>query len=190
MTLEELYKELYYVNASRENRLKYANMVTSDLRLLPSLVTILFMTNDKISCRAAWVFEFVCANNIYVIMPYLDEFTNNINKIRFDSAKRPVAKVCELIAKTYDEKEPNPINKMLLPKHKERIIETCFDWMINDEKIAVKAYSMNTLYLFGKDYKWIHPELSQILEQDYASQSAGFKARAKHILKKIKTKRK
>jgi hypothetical protein len=45
---------------------------------------------------------------------------------------------------------------------------------------------MHTLYLFGKDFDWIHPELLQILERDFPDQSAGFKARAKHLIKKIK----
>ena len=57
--------------------------------------------------------------------------------------------------------------------------------MINDEKIAPKAYSMNTLFLLGKDYDWVHPELALILERDFQMQSSGFKARARHILKKI-----
>jgi len=189
MTLEELHKELSYINALRKNRLKYANIVLNDLSLLPKLMDIVFMTNDKVSCKAAWVFEFVCADYIYAIVPYLDEFTSNIHKVHLDSAVRPVAKVCEFLAKAYYSKQNNTIKKTLSAIHKDRIIETCFDWMINDEKIAVKAYSMSTLYLFGKDYKWVHPELVQILEQDYSSQSAGFQARAKHILKKIKTKK-
>jgi hypothetical protein len=189
MTLEELHKELSYINASRENRLKYAQIVLNDLSLLPKIIAILFMVDDKVSCKAAWVFEFVCAEYIYALVPYLDEFTSNLNKVHFDSAVRPVAKVCEFLAKANYSKEPNTIKKMLLPKHKELIIESCFDWMIRDEKIAVKAYAMNTLYLFGKDYKWIHPELAQILEQDFPNQSAGYQARAKHILKKIKSKK-
>ena len=45
---------------------------------------------------------------------------------------------------------------------------------------------MNTLYLLGKDFEWVRPELRQILERDYPYQSAGFKARAKHILNMIK----
>ncbi len=189
MTLEELYKELSNINASRDNRQKYAQIVLNDLSLLPKIITILFMVDDKVSCKAAWVFEFVCAEYIYALVPYLDEFTNNINKVHLDSAVRPVAKVCEFLAKANDSKEPNTLKKMLLPKHKELIIESCFDWMIRDEKIAVKAYSMHTLYLFGKDYRWIHPELVQILEQDFSTQSAGYQARAKHILKKIKAKK-
>jgi hypothetical protein len=74
----------------------------------------------------------------------------------------------------------------LSPIPREKIIEACFDWMINDEKIAPKAYAMNTLFLLGRDYDWIHPELVMILERDYQMQSSGFKARARRILKQIK----
>jgi len=188
MTLEELHKELNYVNALRANRLKYAKIILEDLSLLPQLIAVMFISDDKVSCKAAWVFEYVCSEYLYCIIPYLDEFTKNIHKVHFDSAVRPVAKVCEFLAKANDSKEPNPIKSMLLPKHKEHIIETCFDWMITNQKIAVKAYCMNTLFLFGKGNPWIHQELAQILEQDYTGQSAGYQARAKHIIKKIKAK--
>lgn len=72
------------------------------------------MIDYKVSCRAAWVFEFVCAENIYVIVLYLDKFTKNIHKIHFDSAVRPVSKVCSFIASTYYSKQKNPIKKLLI----------------------------------------------------------------------------
>lgn len=185
MTLEEFYEELSDVNASRENRLKYADMVLKNMSLFPKLIEIMFRVDDKVSSRAAWVFEFVCADYIYAIIPYLDTFTSNLKKVHLDSAVRPMSKVCGFIASTYYSKGPNTLKKALNPQHIERIIESCFDWMINDEKIAPKVYAMETLFLFGKDYGWIHPELAQILEQDFPTQSAGYKVRAKRILKKI-----
>ena len=186
MTTEQLYEELNYVNHSREKRLYYANLVIDNPDLISKLLEILFMVDDKISPRAAWVFEFMCGENLEAIIPYLDLFTENMNKVHLDSAVRPVAKVCEYLTKAYYSKTDNRIKQELLPKHQEKIIEACFDYMINDEKIAPKAYSMNTLFLFGQDYDWIHPELVLILERDFQMQSSGFKARAKHILKKLK----
>ncbi|WP_191858966.1 adenylosuccinate lyase [Hanstruepera ponticola] len=186
MTTKQLYDELNYVNHSREKRLHYANLVIDNPDLIPKLLDILFMVDDKISCRAAWVFEFMCGENLEAAIPYLDDFTKNVSKVHLDSAVRPVAKVCEYLVKAYYSKNDNNIKTALLPQHKERIIEACFDYMINDEKIAPKAYAMNSLYLLGQDYDWIHPELALILERDYQMQSSGFKARAKHILKKIK----
>lgn len=186
MTTEELYIELNYVDHSREKRLYYAQMIQDNPNSIYNLVEILFMVDDKISPKAAWVFEFICNQDINFIIPHLDFFTENFHKIHKDSAVRPVAKICELIAISYTSKNDNPIKKALTESHKDRIIEICFDYMINDEKIAPKAYSMNTLFLLGKDYDWVYPELALILERDFQIQSSGFKARARHILKKIK----
>lgn len=186
MTTAELYEELNYVNHSREKRLHYANLMIDNPNLIPKLIEILFMVDDKISPRAAWVLEFMCSKNIDTIIPYLNEFTTGMKKIHLDSAVRPVAKISELLAKAYTVKEENNIKSKLSATHKERIIETCFDYMINDEKVAPKAYAMSTLFLFGKEYDWVYPELVLILERDFHTQSAAFKARARHILKRIK----
>ena len=82
MTKEELYKELSYVNHSRENRKKYALLVISNPDLIPKVMDILFQVNDKTSCRAAWLLEFVARENLDSILPYLDEF-NNYNELGY-----------------------------------------------------------------------------------------------------------
>ena len=185
MTTEQLYTELNYVNHSRLNRLKYANLMRAQPELIPELLDILFMVDDKISCRAAWVLEFMCGEHLEIIIPHLDRFAEQIHRVHLDSAVRPVAKVCEYLIKAFYSKDLNVIKQKLKIVHREKIIESCFDWMINDEKIAPKAYAMNSLYLLGQDFDWIHPELALILERDFQIQSSGFKARARHILKKL-----
>jgi hypothetical protein len=185
LTVAELYKELNYVNASREKRLYYAELVIANPDLIGPLITIMFEVNDKAACKAAWVFEYVCVEKLEAIVPYLDVFADNISKVYLDSSVRPMAKVCEYIVKAYYTQTDHEIKNHLSEVHQEKIIEACFDWLINDEKIAPKVYAMNTLYLLGNEYNWIHPELVIILERDFQTQSAGFKARAKHILKKI-----
>ncbi len=185
MTKEQLYDELSYVNHSREKRLHYANMLLNNAELVPKVLDILFMVNDKTSCRAAWIFEFMCTENINAIIPHLDSFTKGITEVHYDSAVRPVAKICEFLAKAYYLDKNKNIIHALTPIYKERLIEVCFDYLITDQKVAPKAYAMNALFLFGQDYDWIHPELKQILQREYHLHSAAFKARAKHILKKI-----
>ncbi|MGB3608676.1 adenylosuccinate lyase [Psychroserpens sp.] len=188
MTTEELYQELNYVNHSREKRLHYANLVLEKPTLITSLLDILFQVDDKISCRAAWVFEFMCGERLEAAIPHLDQFTMSMHKVYLDPAVRPIAKVCEYLVHAHYSKEHNAMHSALLSRHKERIVESCFDWLIGDHKIAPKAYAMNCLFLLGRDYDWVHPELVLILERDYQMQSSGFKARARHILKKIKSK--
>ena len=186
MNSESLYDSLNYVNHSRENRLYYANLLLEDRTLIPAALDILFKIDDPVSCKAAWILEFMCDENLEALIPYLDTFTENIHKVYLDSAVRPVAKICEYLTKAFYGKTPNAVKEHLTKTQRERITEVCFDFMINDEKIAPKAYSMNSLYLLGSEFDWIHPELVDILERDFQMQSSGFKARAKHILKKIK----
>jgi len=185
LTTSQLYSELKYVDATREKRQFYAQMVIEDPELIPSLLEILFLVDDKISCRAAWVLEYVCNNNLELILPHLDALTNDLRKVHLDSAVRPVAKICELLVKAFYNKKQNPVKKSLKSKHLESITEVCFDYMIRKEKVAPKAFAMNTLYLLGQDHDWIHPELKIILERDFNKQSAAFKARAKHLMKKL-----
>ncbi|WP_179315835.1 adenylosuccinate lyase [Winogradskyella undariae] len=186
MTKAKLYKELKHVNHSREKRLHYSNLVISNPELVKPLLEILFDVDDKVSCRAAWVFEFMCSESIIEIIPHLNVFTQNMHKVHLDSAVRPVAKICELLMKANYEKTDNIMASHISEQHKEKITAACFDWMINDEKVAPKAYAMTSLYLLGNEYDWIHPELAIILERDFKTQSAAFKARARQILKKIK----
>ena len=186
MTTSQLYTELNHVDATREKRLFYAQMIIDNPKMVPNVLEILFRVDDPLSCKAAWILEYVCNTNLELLLPCLDSFTQQIHNVYLDSAVRPVAKICELLVKSFYEKDENNVKSALQLKHQEKIIEVCFDYMINDEKVAPKAYAMNTLYLLGKDFDWIHPELAQILERDFYYQSAGFKARAKHLLKKMK----
>ncbi len=186
MTTEELYDELDYVNHTREKRKKYATLIIDNPELLPQVIDILFKIDDKRSCRATWLLEFVARENLDSILPYLDRITEQMPAVHFDSAVRPIAKICEYLIEAYYHRNPNHTKDYLKNIHKERIIELSFDYMITDQKVAVKAYSMNTLYLLGKEYDWVHPELATILERDFNSGSAAFKARARHLLKKLK----
>jgi hypothetical protein len=186
MTTEELYRKLDAVNHTIENRKKYATLLVNNPNLIPQILNILFNVDDKQSCRAAWLLEFVARENLDTILPFLDRITTQMNTVHFDSAVRPMAKICEIIVEAYYHKLPNHTKEYLKPIHKEHIIEACFDWMITKQKVAVKAFSMNTLFLLGKEFDWVHPELILILERDFNSESAAFKARARHILRKIK----
>lgn len=186
MTTEQLYKELHYVNHSREHRKRYALMAVDNPEMLKKVMVIAFKVNDKISCRAAWLLEFTARENLKALFPLLDEFTLNMHKVHLDPAVRPVAKICEYLIETYYSKNNQDIRKFLKEEHIKRIIDLCFDYMITDQKIAPQAYSMNVLYLLGQDHDWIHPELVQILERGYPKGSSGYKARARCLLKKIK----
>ena len=173
-------------NPKRENRQIVANIVLEDQNLFKELVAITFKVDKKISIKAAWILEWICTHHhLNWIVPHLEEFSEKIALLKFDSAIRPCAKICEHIATAYYAKSDNLIKNKLSQTQISAIIETGFDWLITPQKIAVRAYTMNVLYFFGLDKDWIHPELKHLIETKIIHESKGCKARGKYIINLI-----
>ena len=177
--------------AKRDNRQRVANIVLNNQDLFKDLITITFDIENKLSVKASWILEWICTHHhLNWILPHLDKFTSEINKLQFDSAIRPCAKICEHLATAYYAKTNNDVKTTLTTKQIDAIVETGFDWLITPQKIAVRAYTMNTLYFFGLEKDWIHPELKHLIETKIIHESKGCKARGKFILEMIEKHRK
>ena len=178
----EFQKKLEYVTGYRVNRQKYANEVLNNPALFPELLELCFDTSNKNASKACWILEFVCYEKLEWLTAYLDFFCSNIKNLKDESAIRPAAKICQLLVLSHFKKKEIQLSE----KHLEEIIESSFDWLINDIKVATKAYSMRTLYNLGQHYDWIHPELKTIITKDYPNHTAAYKAVAKEVLKRMK----
>ncbi|WP_372793213.1 adenylosuccinate lyase [Lutibacter sp.] len=175
-------------NAKRINRLRVANIVLQNHELFRYLLELVFEINNKLSIKAAWVLEFVLFEKLDWLAPHLNYFTENISKVKFDSAVRPISKICEFLAKAYTSKNNSIIKAEINSNHIDKIIEAAFDWLIENQKVAVKVYSMELLFLFGKNKDWIHKELHLIIQQNITNESAAYHARGKKILSWINKK--
>ncbi len=186
MLLEELYEALNYVDHSREKRKEMAGVIKNNPNLIEPLLEVAFKFDDPISSKACWVMEFTAKEDLSYLFPWLDIFTENLTYFRLEPSVRPMAKICEYLTLSYFKYQHPETRKALSNVHLERISAACFDWVIGDYKVAPKAYSMTSLFLLGSKYNWIHPELKLVLEQNYASGSAAYKARARMVLSKLK----
>jgi len=175
-------------NAKRVNRLRVSNLVIENKELFKPLLELTFEVDNKLSIKAAWVLEFVCFEKLEWLVPYLDTFTKNIRFVKFDSVVRPVSKICNFIAIAYNSRKTSLIKETLTRNQIDLIIETGFDWMISEQKVAVKAYTMNSLFLFGKEYDWVHEELKLIILKNISTGSPAYKARGKITLSLINNK--
>lgn len=45
---------------------------------------------------------------------------------------------------------------------------------------------MQALFELGKEFDWIHPELKQIIQNNYENELPAYKARARMVLKSLK----
>ena len=155
------------------------HVVLKEPSLFEPLLEMAFNSQDRDSHRAAWIVELLCLDDIGIIEDHLSFFTDHLNNLTNDSAKRPMAKICSLIC--------HPKNGLQLSSlQKEKIISSCFDWMIDDSAVAVKVYAMTALFQIGRGIEWIYPALLEILEQHYTTSSTGYKCRAKWIMAQIK----
>lgn len=183
--MDILTQQLMQLKAYRKDREVLANYVLNNSDNFEQLLNTCFKIDEDISYKAAWVLEIVCLKNIPQLVPHLDSFLENLPKVYKPQAVRPMAKICEKLMLGYYSKEETPIQLALSKKQREQLTEICFDWLITNQKVAVKAYAMQCLFLLGQEYKWIHPELKIILEKDFHHQQPAFKARARHILKDL-----
>lgn len=173
-------------NPARVNRNNASNIVLEHPKLIKHLVYLTFDVNNKLSIKAAWVLEWICTHHgIAHLHPYINVFVESISKVHFDSAIRPCAKICEHLATAYISKKENETKVILTLQHIDIIIETGFDWLITDQKIAVRAYTMTFLYLFGLQKGWVHTELQHLISTKIIHESKGCEARGKYILKMI-----
>jgi len=178
----DLYYHIEECSARRLDREKNRNLALRNEDFLKMIVEIALSTEDKNHHKACWILELVCEKKLKTFIPYIDAFCEAIPSFKNDSAIRPVSKICLFLAKSN-----HRANGISLSQNQEtQIIEICFDWLIRDEKVATKVYAMRTLFILGKKYNWVLPELKIIIEQDYANQSAAFQAATRMLLKKWK----
>jgi hypothetical protein len=180
----ELQRKLDYITGYRENRVKASQYILENPLVFNELVSVCFSPSDKNHHKACWILEFVAYEELIWLQPHLNFFLSNLKNLKDESAIRPIAKVLQLLVKSHYKKDENSI--LLSEENLQDCIEASFDWLINDVKVATKAYSIRTLYVLGNHYDWIHPELRIILDKDYADHSAAYKAVAKEVLKRIK----
>ncbi|MEO8234672.1 MAG: hypothetical protein ABI549_04590 [Flavobacterium sp.] len=173
----ELLQRIENSSAHRKSREDNAQYILNNPKLISELIKLAFNTGNKDHYKYCWILELVLEERLHLADPFLDVFCSKISKFSHESALRPISKICMFLAK-----------HMILTKDQEqKIIESCFDWLILENvKVATKAYSIRALFELGKKNDWIYLELKRIISDDYTKYSAAYKAVSKEILKKMK----
>jgi hypothetical protein len=172
------------VNGRRENRMIAADFILDNSLLFSELIALCFDLSNKNASKGCWVLEFVSYKKLEWFSPHLEFLFSNLKNLTHESAIRPLAKVCQLLVKSHYRKDENSI--VLSQEQLQHCVSVNFDWLIQDSKVATKAYAIRTLYILGKDFDWIHPELRIILAKEYSTHSAAYKAVAREVLKKLR----
>ncbi|AZQ57912.1 hypothetical protein EJ994_03500 [Maribacter sp. MJ134] len=187
MTADTLTEKL---NGSRLNKNQIMQLV-DELKTRPELTAVVLKViyeQDKLrkNFNACWVFDHLMRKKLDYILPNINIFIEGLTVINWESTLRPMSHVLEMVNERYFVKKDAAYIKAITFKQQEIMAEVCFDWLIGQHKVATKVFAMTNLFYLGERFDWIRPELKKVLEQSYASGSAGYRTRAWMILNRIK----
>jgi len=187
MKLSDLHFDIEKVNHSMAARASAVDLVLHNLEVLPEIIERAF-SKDKNHFKYCWWLEFLNRQHIEVLCSHMNAILDNAQYLTNQSAIRPIAKIIETFVLNYYSKNQNDmVQSMMTPVIKEKMVNRGFEWLIDDQlKVAPRAYSMTSLFHLGKDVNWVHSELQMVIEQNYATESVAYQARARMILKKLK----
>lgn len=166
-------------NASTNCRNGLLDFVLKNPDAMPDLIAIGTDLTNKNHYKAVWIIEMLAEHSTKMLIPFVEIICETMAHYKHESAIRGMSRVAYFLSTSKE--------IALTANQKEKLIEICLDWFIGDTKVAPKVYAMYTLCHYAQKEDWIKEELRQIIDKDYLSQSAGYKAAAREVLKKIKS---
>lgn len=152
---------------------KIAKWVCTDEKRFAQLVDLFLNDEYRVVQRASWIVTLVNDRYPEVVLPYLPEIVNRMAEPGLHVAvRRNVVRMLQFIE---------------IPKALQgQVMNTCFEMLADPkESIAVRCFSMTVLDNLSKTYPEMRQELTAIIEGQLEQEaSAGFKARARKILKR------
>jgi hypothetical protein len=165
------------INATVLNRYAVYHYMEQHPEKLPKLFEIGTDLNNKIHHKAVWILESIAERTPTKLFPYVDTILDRCPHYKNESAIRGMSRIIYFIA----------VDKtnLLTKSQNKKIIEICLDWLIGNSKVATKVYAMHTMCRYAQKEDWIKEELRNIINKDFLHQTAGYKAAAKEVLRKI-----
>lgn len=184
MTWKEIEDLLKKTSALRTEREAAASLIGSTPEGLRTLLEIIASDNSEIQIKGCWVTELIIIEHPEYLSTCRELFFSALKSTTRSSAIRPLAKIIALwSAATFSAtRDSFPVLK---PEESHHLAECCFSWLLEEQPVAVRVYSMEALFHLGKNIPWIHPELKAHLLGSFPLAPPGFKARAKKILKQL-----
>ena len=147
--------------------------VASDQQRFDELFKLFLNDEYRVVQRAAWPVSYCVIAHPLLITRHWDELIKNMEKPGLHEAvKRNSLKLLEDIT--------------IPEKYHGAIMNICFNSLESPTTtLAVKVYAMAVLGKLAGSYPEIIPELKLLIEDHLPHQTAGFKSRAKKVLKQI-----
>ncbi len=152
---------------------KIVNWVGGSQQRFDELFRLFLNDEYRVVQRAAWPLSYCVIAYPSFISKHWKQLLDNLKKPNLhDSVKRNSIRLMEDIE--------------IPEKFHGEVMNICFGYLESPaEALAVKVFSMSVLAKLAKEYPEIKTELQLIIEDQLPHQTAGFKSRAKKILKEF-----
>lgn len=172
-SLEALLITFFASVADREKGAEY-------IRQNPAQYTQLFNLacspkQDRVHIVAAWVLEKYLLSQLDLLTVDITQFIKGVAAQEHESKRRPMMKL--LFHYCRQKKRRFKLTK----KHKDTIVELCFDYMLSAQKVAAIAFAMKTLHFFRDHAPWINEEIQGYIDQRLPHSSNGFRSLVRQI---------
>ncbi len=165
---EEILKE-----HSKKQTLKVAHFIGADKERFAEIMQLFFSNEPLVSQRIAAVVSACFDRQPSIILPYLKAMIKNLaNPALHDAVKRNTVRVLQFVT-------------LPVELQGEAFYHCMHLLMRADEAIAIKVFSMTVLFNICVVEPDLRNELKQVIETQLPYGSAGFKSRAKKVLKRL-----
>ncbi len=161
---------------SRTQALKIASYACASKKNFRELMKCFMSDEYRVAQRAAWSVGWAARKNPEMIVPYIKDLVSQIQRTDVHPAVlRNSVRILELIE---------------IPEiFHGQVMNACFQFIETPSTpIAVKAFSLTTLYNLSKYYPEIKHELKLIIEENWDHETAAFRSRGRKILSMIERK--
>ena len=168
---EEILKE-----HSKTQALKIATHACLSKTNFKELMRCFMLDEYRLAQRAAWSVSWAAKKKPEMITPFIK---NIVKQLQRKDVHAAVVRNSVRILEAIDIPE----------KFHGEVMNACFGFIETvSTPIAVKAFSLTTLYNLSKQYPEIGTELKLIIEERWDTETAAFKSRGKKILKGLSRK--
>lgn len=169
----DLKKEIL-ADYSKEHRLRIADFACASKANFKQLMQCFLSEDAKLAQYAASSISWAARKRPDMIMPYIKDLVAVLErKDVHDSLIRNAVRILQETAIPED-------------FHGE-VMNACFNFIESPTTaIAIKAFSLTTLFNLSKTYPEIKPELKLIIEERWDQETAAFRSRGRKILAKLK----
>jgi hypothetical protein len=157
---------------SKRQTMKIASYVGGDKERFAAVAKCMFDEDQKLSARAAWVFSDCAGQHPELVKPYMNQMVSVLTIPVHDAVKRNVIRV---------------LQTQEIPRRLQGKLAAILFSILQTpaEPIAIRVFSMTVLANLCMQHPDLKNELKMVIESQLPFSSAGFKSRAKKLMKQI-----